>query len=139
MPGGVSLNLDTEDLAQRYERISADRQFRGGKELLRELALAPGETVLDIGCGTGMLAEYAASLVGPTGSIVGIDPLPLSNWAGRRSRKSRALLQADNANDLGEFAADSFDVVYMNEVFTGWRRSRRRSMEVARHPHDSNW
>ncbi len=117
MPGGVSLNLDTEDLAQRYEQISADRQFRGGKELLRELALAPGETVLDIGCGTGMLAEYAAGLVGPTGSIVGIDPLPLRIEIAKKRSAPNLSFKVGSANDLGEFAAESFDVVYMNAVF----------------------
>jgi arsenite methyltransferase len=117
VPGGVSLNLDTEDLAQRYERISADRQFRGGKELLRELALAPGETVLDIGCGTGMLAEHAATLVGSTGSIVGIDPLPLRIEIAKKRGAPNLNFKVGNADDLAEFAADSFDVVYMNAVF----------------------
>lgn len=112
-----SLSLDTEELAQRYERISADRQFRGGQELLRELALAPGETVLDIGCGTGMLAEYAASLVGPAGSVIGIDPLPLRVEIAKKRIAANLTFKVGNAYDLGEVAADSFDVVYMNAVF----------------------
>ncbi len=116
MPG-VSLSLDTEDLAQRYERISADRQFHGGQELLRELALAPGESVLDIGCGTGMLAEYAASLVSSTGSIVGIDPLPLRIEIAKKRSAPNLSFKVGNAYDLGEVAAESFDVVYMNAVF----------------------
>ncbi len=114
---GVSLNLDTPDLAQRYEQISADRQFRGGKELLRELALAPGETVLDIGCGTGMLAEYAASVVGPAGSVTGIDPLPLRVEIAKKRSAANLTFKVGNAYDLGEVAADSFDVIYMNAVF----------------------
>jgi arsenite methyltransferase len=114
---GVSLSLDTEDLAQRYERVSADRQFRGGQELLRELKVAPGETVLDIGCGTGMLAEHAASLVGPAGSVVGIDPLPLRVEIAMKRSAANLSFKVGNADDLTEFAADSFDVVYMNAVF----------------------
>jgi arsenite methyltransferase len=113
----VSLKLDTEDLARRYERISAERQFRLGKELLRELALAPGETVLDIGCGTGMLAEYAASLVGPAGSVTGIDPLPLRVEIAKKRSAANLGFKVGNAYELGELAADSFDVVYMNAVF----------------------
>ncbi|MGC1192158.1 MAG: methyltransferase domain-containing protein [Candidatus Binatus sp.] len=116
MPG-VSLSLDTEDLAQRYDRISADRQFRGGQEMLRELALNPGETVLDIGCGTGMLAEYAASLVGSAGSVVGIDPLPLRIEIAKKRVAPNLTFKVGNAYDLGEVAAESFDVVYMNAVF----------------------
>ncbi|MGC1398173.1 class I SAM-dependent methyltransferase, partial [Candidatus Binatus sp.] len=113
----VSLDLDTADLAERYERISADRQFRGGQELLRELALVPGETVLDIGCGTGMLAEYATSLVGPAGSVIGIDPLPLRIEIAKKRGTANLSFKVGNAYDLGEVAADSFDVVYMNAVF----------------------
>ena len=35
--------------------------------------LAPGDTVVDLGSGSGMDVFYAASLVGPTGRVVGID------------------------------------------------------------------
>ena len=38
--------------------------------------LRPGETVLDLGSGTGSVAIEAAGRVGPNGSVVGIDPSP---------------------------------------------------------------
>ena len=34
----------------------------------------PGETVLDIGCGNGMLSVELARAVGPNGAVLGIDP-----------------------------------------------------------------
>jgi len=113
----VSLDLDTEDLARRYEQVSAERQFRGGQELLRELALAPSEHVLDIGCGTGMLAEYAAGLVGPGGSVLGLDPLPLRIELAQKRSAPNLKFRVGNAFDLGDLADSSFDVAYMNAVF----------------------
>jgi len=38
------------------------------------LQLAPGDRVLDVGCGPGRLAVVLAQRVGPTGSVNGIDP-----------------------------------------------------------------
>ena len=35
---------------------------------------APGETILDIGCGNGLLTAELARAVGPSGRIIGIDP-----------------------------------------------------------------
>ena len=45
----------------------------------RVLTLAdprPGEHVLDVACGTGVVALAAAALVGPGGRVVGLDPSP---------------------------------------------------------------
>lgn len=41
--------------------------------LLERAALAPGERVLDVACGTGVLSLAAARAVGVRGSVVGID------------------------------------------------------------------
>jgi ubiquinone/menaquinone biosynthesis C-methylase UbiE len=38
--------------------------------------LAPGEWVLDIGCGAGLDSLIAARMVGPGGSVLGVDMTP---------------------------------------------------------------
>ena len=50
-------------------------------EPIRELAierleLRPGETVLDVGCGTGLSLARLRRAVGPTGHVVGIEQCP---------------------------------------------------------------
>jgi len=41
--------------------------------LLQMTALRPGERVLDVACGTGLVTLQAAAQVGTTGSVVGTD------------------------------------------------------------------
>lgn len=43
------------------------------REFLRRAGLAPGMSVLDVGCGVGDVSLIAAEMVGPTGSVLGID------------------------------------------------------------------
>ena len=46
-------------------------------QLLREAGIAPGMSVLDIGCGGGLLTRDVAELVGPGGYVLGIDRNPM--------------------------------------------------------------
>lgn len=43
---------------------------------VQKLQLQPGQTVLDIGCGTGMSLPLLADGVGPSGCVVGLDQCP---------------------------------------------------------------
>jgi len=42
-------------------------------EFLRTAALRPGERVLDVGCGTGIIARRAATAVGTAGAVAAVD------------------------------------------------------------------
>lgn len=57
-----------------YERVMVPLWFgRWAKALLQELALQPGENVLDVACGTGVTTRLAKQLVGSLGQVTGLD------------------------------------------------------------------
>ncbi len=63
---------------RELERLDTQGRFYEGiaRRFLEAVGLAPGMRVLDIGCGTGDFSFLAADIVGPTGSVVGIDRAP---------------------------------------------------------------
>ena len=46
------------------------------RQLFREAGLGSGMRVLDVGCGGGDVAFLAAELIGPTGTVLGVDRTP---------------------------------------------------------------
>ena len=67
----------SRDAAQAYERYVA-RYILGpwAPALVDAAALAPGERVLDVACGTGVVARAAAERVGADGHVTSIDLNP---------------------------------------------------------------
>jgi ubiquinone/menaquinone biosynthesis C-methylase UbiE len=125
-----SLTLDTRELAEKYDVIS-DKQFEHGKLLLADLDIASGQRVLDIGCGTGRLGEYAATeLLGRAGEVVGIEPLALRVEIARRRASANFRVQSGRAEDLSSFESDSFDAVYLNSVYH-WLPDKKPALDEA--------
>lgn len=64
----------TLEAARLYERIAA-RYILGPwvPSLVDAVDLAPGERVLDVACGTGVVARIAAQRVGSRGRVTGVD------------------------------------------------------------------
>ena len=60
------------------DRLIDQARFFGGltEEVLRRAGVGPGMRVLDLGCGTGDVSFLAARLVGPTGTVLGVDRSP---------------------------------------------------------------
>lgn len=82
--------------------------------LIAEAQIASGQTVLDVAMGPGEPALSVAAVVGPTGKICGIDPIPEMVAAARRAAERLALknVQFEVAFADGlPFEANTFDAV----------------------------
>lgn len=111
----VRYDLDTEQLAQTYDLVGV-RQFNHGKLLIADLHPRPGDRVLDVGTGTGLLAHYTADKVAPEGIVIGIDPLPHRIAVANKKKHPNLQFQVGRAEDLSAFEDASFDIVYLNSV-----------------------
>ncbi|HSJ34177.1 MAG TPA: methyltransferase domain-containing protein [Acidimicrobiia bacterium] len=62
---------------------------------VRHARLAPGDAVVDLGCGGGLDVLLAARNVGPSGRVVGVDLLDSMLERGRRAASEAGLTQID--------------------------------------------
>jgi ubiquinone/menaquinone biosynthesis C-methylase UbiE len=109
--------------AWRYDLMllvaSRGREGRFRKQQVELAQLASGESVLDVGCGTGTLAIAAARRVGAAGTVCGIDPAE-NLLARARGKARRARVEVDFLAGTGDalpFADASLDVVLSTLVW----------------------
>ena len=93
--------------------------FRGQMRELRQRTatmaqLQPGETVLDVGCGTGTLALEVARRVGRTGRVTGIDPgtEQIARARAKAARRNAPIEFQIGVIEQLPFLDQTFDVVF---------------------------
>lgn len=81
-------------------------------DLIRNAALRPGERVLDVACGTGVVARLAAQEVGDSGSVVGLDINPGMLAVARSVTPAGISIEwCESGAEEMPFSDASFDVV----------------------------
>ena len=92
--------------------LSGERKFR--RRTLDLAQLHSGDTVLDVGCGTGTLLIEAAKRVGPSGSTYGIDRSTEMVAHARRKAAAQGVTAhfVEGSADRLAFSDASFDVVF---------------------------
>lgn len=100
--------------ARHYDAVVDWGFLRSGSSYrrwtLRQHGLVPGDRLLDVACGTGLVAVEAATILGPTAQITCLDPS--AGMLAVAQTKVAARFVNGRAEDL-PFADDSFDYLTM--------------------------
>lgn len=126
------IDNDTPELAAAYDRVS-DSQYEHGRRLIAAMKLRAGDDVLDVGCGTGRLALHVAGVVGPAGSVTGLDPSPhrVLLASEKSGRPGNVRFAVGYGEDLGSLPDGGFDAVCYSAVFH-WIDDKKAALREAR-------
>jgi len=111
---GLAWQVGVWDRMSQVYRSEIDRRLVPVvDQVLARAGLQPGERVLDLGTGTGAVAERAALAVGVDGHVLAVDPSPeMLALAGRRADQASVRFQLAEGSGESIPAADgSFDVI----------------------------
>jgi SAM-dependent methyltransferase len=111
---GLAWQIGVWDRMSQVYRREIDRRFVPVvDQVLARAELQPGERVLDLGTGTGAVAEKAALAVGVDGHVLAVDPSPeMLALAGRRADQASVRFRlAKGSGESMPVADGSFDVI----------------------------
>ncbi len=92
-----------------------------------------GQRVLDLACGTGIVAGYAAAKAGPAGEVVGLDPTPdLLGAARAKSLPGAPIRWIDGSGEEIPFEESSFDQVLCHQGLQYLTDREKTFAEIAR-------
>ena len=98
------------EVAETYEASFVPSLFAGlAEHLVASAGIAPGQRILDVACGTGIVARTAAGRAGERGRVTGLDLNDAMLTVARRVRPDLDWRQGDAASL--PFPDGSFDVV----------------------------
>ncbi len=133
----VDAQPNAAQLATTLElRGRSQTQTRLRRRFLRFVPIRPGDAVLEVGCGTGVVVRDVAAIVGRRGRVVGVDPSLTILAAARKLRRQdvrggRITLRLGDGAIL-PFAAGRFDAALAITVILHVADPLRVVREMAR-------
>ena len=113
----VSSTINTA--SEGYKQSSRTVQNESGKMFIEtEVQPQAGDTILDLGCGTGELSAYLAQLVGNSGKVVGVDPDKERLELAQKSHSNidnLSFIEGSSSNFPG-MGSESYDIIFSNYV-----------------------
>ncbi|MEM9381021.1 MAG: methyltransferase domain-containing protein [Planctomycetota bacterium] len=117
--GFLADDVDVERFAARWE-LESREVYAGRKEILAALDVRPGETVADIGTGTGLFVEPLAAATGVDGRVYAVDIAPAFVFHVRERAAEKELDQVEvvlsNARST-ELPVGSVDVAFLCDTY----------------------
>lgn len=121
----------TREQARAYDDLFVPALFgQWAPQLVDCARLSHGQAVLDVACGTGVVARAARDVVGPGARVVGVDLNPAMLEVAREARPDLTWLEGD-AEDL-PFTDAEFDVVLCQSALFFFADPGRAVAEMAR-------
>ena len=106
------------NVAEGYQRNSSKQREDGRQLIQSEVKPHCGDTILDLGCGTGELSAYLAEMVGQQGKVVGVDPDISRIKVAQESYKDVKNLSfvVGSSCDFPGMGSETYDIITCNAV-----------------------
>ena len=106
---------------EHHHRGKSSESLLNKQAILAALAIAPGQTVLDAGCGNGYMSKELAREVGSEGRVYALDPdeIAIATLRAETSETNIVAIVGDITVPT-ELPASTFDLVYLSTVVHGF-------------------
>ena len=119
--------METFEFDGEKYKHSSKHQKEWGRDLISQLSLSGNETILDMGCGDGILTEQLSEFV-PKGKVIGIDASVGMIETAKKIKKDNLEFWHMDINKMS--FVNQFDVIFSNATLH-WIKDHNRLLRIS--------